>query len=105
MNDTELKELLLADEHRAFSGWDFSSMDSRIQATPIPWNYEAIVRSHLRSDDKLLDMGTGGGEVLRTLSHPYENTTVTEAWEPNVKRCRERLGPLGIGVYQVYDDM
>lgn len=52
----------------------------------------------------MLDMGTGGGEFLLTLNHPYENTAVTEAWKPNLKICKDTLEPLGIGVKQVFED-
>ncbi|WP_442863859.1 methyltransferase domain-containing protein [Anaeromicrobium sp.] len=49
-------------------------------------------------------MGTGGGEFLLSLNHPYEKTAVTEAWEPNVKLCKEKLLPLGICVRQAHED-
>lgn len=49
-------------------------------------------------------MGTGGGEFLLTLEHPYKNTTVTEAYPPNIELCRERLGGIGIEVVAVIDD-
>ena len=29
-------------------------------------------------------MGTGGGEFLLTLDHPFYNTVVTESYPPNV---------------------
>lgn len=41
-------------------------------------------------------MDTGGGEFLLSLEHPYHKTAATEAWEPNIRLCRERLLPLGI---------
>lgn len=56
----------------------------------LPWNYKDIVKSYLKPEYKLLDMGTGGGEFLLSLNHPYENTLVTEAWIPNVKLCQEK---------------
>lgn len=49
-------------------------------------------------------MGTGDGEFLLTLKHPYENTAVTEAYPPNVALCREKLQPLGIDVRQIVND-
>jgi len=48
-----------------------------------------------------LDLGTGGGEFLFTLNHPYEFTSVTEGYPPNYKRCLELLSPLGISVKPV----
>ncbi|WP_242865988.1 class I SAM-dependent methyltransferase [Desnuesiella massiliensis] len=65
---------------------------------------QVILKNYLRADYELLDMGTGGGEFLLSLNYPYSKTAVTEAWEPNVKLCMERLTPLGISVNQVYED-
>ena len=61
-----------------------------------------MVREFLRPGVRLLDMGTGGGELLLTLGHPYELTSVTEGWEPNLALCQKKLAPLGITV-KYYD--
>lgn len=84
------------------SGWDFSHLENRYEVSPLPWDYRERVREFLRPGVRLLDMGTGGGELLLTLRHPYELTSVTEGWAPNVKLCRKRLEPLGITVRE-YD--
>ena len=49
-------------------------------------------------------MGTGGGELLLSFNHPYDKTSVTEAYEPNIKLCQETLSPLGINVYPIKQD-
>lgn len=59
---------------------------------------------HLLSTHQLLDMGTGGGEFLLSLGHPHKNTSVTEAWQPNIQLCLEKLAPLGIRVYPTQDE-
>lgn len=100
----ELKKYLLEEEAQAFKGWDFSYMDGRCQWETLPWDYKACVLEHLKSEDKLLDMGTGGGEFLMELHHPYENTAVTEGWKPNFQLCKEQLEPLGITVKFVEED-
>ncbi|KIL53548.1 methyltransferase [Jeotgalibacillus alimentarius] len=94
----------LKEEKAGFSGWDFSRLEGRTMEQAIPWDYKNIVLNALQNDMQLLDMGTGGGEFLLKLGHPYEKTAVTEAWEPNVELCREKLEPLGIQVEQVFDD-
>lgn len=98
MKTNELKEILLKEESKVFSGWDFSYLKNRWKDEQIPWNYYEIIKEYLKDDMKLLDMGTGGGEFLLTLNHPYENTYVSEAYEPNVELCRQKLSPLGITV-------
>lgn len=78
-------------------GWDFSHLEGRYdEERDLPWDYDAMVRSHLRPESKLMDYDTGGGEYLLSLGHPYGNTAATEGYPPNVALCRERLLPLGI---------
>ncbi len=104
MKHEELRAVWYKEEQMAFSGWEFSHLNSRWYHEPLPWNYKAIIEKHLQPSDQLLDIGTGGGEFLLSLEHPYENTSVTEAWAPNVLFCKERLTPLGIQVYPVSDN-
>ena len=78
-------------------GWDFSHIRDRYdEGDDIPWNYKEIIESYLNDNMQLLDFDTGGGEFLLSLNHPYENTSATEGYEPNVKLCEEKLLPLGI---------
>jgi AcrR family transcriptional regulator/SAM-dependent methyltransferase len=82
----------------AFKGWDFSHLDGRWQDEVLPWSYEAILSKYIKPKDRLLDMGTGGGEFLLSLKHDPTLTAVTEAYPPNYALCKERLEPLGIEV-------
>lgn len=100
------REQLLAqwkqEEARGMTGWDFSHMVGRYTVEPLPWDYSQVVKEFLRSGVRLLDMGTGGGEFLLTLGHPYALTSVTEGWAPNLALCKKRLEPLGVTVRE-YD--
>ena len=104
MNYNELKEVWKKEEQSIFKGWDFSYLENRWDDEELPWNYEEILKKYLRPNYKLLDMGTGGGEFLLSLNHPYNNTSVTEMWAPNVELCKQNLEPLGIEVKQVFND-
>lgn len=104
MNYSKLKEVWKKEEQATFKGWDFSYLENRWDDEELPWNYEVILKKYLKSDYKLLDMGTGGGEFLLSLNHPYSNTSVTEKWIPNVKLCKQKLEPIGIQVKQVFND-
>lgn len=100
----KLREILKDEENKVFKGWDFSHLENRWSCEDLPWDYRELLENHLKPEQKLLDMGTGGGEFLLSLNHPYNKTSVTEAWEPNVKLCKERLEPLGMEVKQVFED-
>jgi SAM-dependent methyltransferase len=104
MNREQFKNYLKNEEKQVFQGWDFSYLHGRWDGEHIPWDYKKILLSYLKTEHELLDMGTGGGEFLLTLDHPFYNTAVTEAYPPNVAICEEKLKPLGITVRQVFDD-
>lgn len=97
MDQNKLKSLWKQEEETAhIHGWDFSHIDGRYEEGELPWDYKEIVRENLRPEMKLLDLDTGGGEVLLSFGHPAENTAATEAYAPNVALCRQTLGALGV---------
>ena len=54
-------------------GWDFSRV--RDERDPVPWDYAEVVRRYLQPTDRVLDVGTGGGERFLSLA-PYLGTGV-----------------------------
>ena len=104
MEVNQIREYLEAEEQRAFSGWDFSYLDGRWEGELEPWDYKQIVESYRTPEMNLLDMGTGDGEFILSLKHPYELTSVTEGYGPNYRLCRDKLTPIGINVCYVDDD-
>lgn len=103
----ELFDLLIEEGHRPFSGWDFSyiSASGRMQSEPLPWNYTSLILPYVRSVSTLLDMGTGGGELLSLLQPLPKHTCATEAYDPNIEVAKKRLEPLSVHVFKVEDDM
>jgi SAM-dependent methyltransferase len=81
-----------------FSGWDFSWLAARSPAGGLPWSYRSDVARLAVLADTMLDMGTGGGEVLSRLAVRSRHTVATEAWPLNVAVAASRLGPFGIPV-------
>ena len=98
MNTEELIDAWKAEERVAhIHGWDFSHIRDRYtEEEDLPWDYREMILRYLKRSMRLLDIDTGGGEFLRSLNHPYENTAATEAYPPNVELCRRTLLPLGI---------
>lgn len=98
MNVEELKVIWKEEEKIAhIHGWDFSHIHGRYEEeNDLPWDYEKLVRKYLNSNMDILDYDTGGGEFLLTLNHPYNRTSATEGYKPNIDLCREKLLPLGI---------
>jgi SAM-dependent methyltransferase len=94
-------ELIAAAERERFEGWDFSHLAGRmIEAAPA-FDYLAVVRGRLSGVERMLDLGTGGGEVLCELA-PFRATTIaTEAWPPNAALAGRRLAPHGASVVLV----
>lgn len=80
-----------------FLGWDFSSLGERSSVRGVPWDYRAEVLARAPAK-RLLDMGTGGGEMLARMRPPAQFTVATEAWAPNVPVAAVRLGDLGTPV-------
>lgn len=50
-------------------GWDFSRMN--VLRQPVPWDYKDIVVRYLKPGDNVLDIGTGGGELLGQLAASF----------------------------------
>lgn len=98
MRETELREIWKKEEKIAhIKGWDFSHIDGKYdEEKDLPWDYKSIVNQYLKDNMELLDYDTGGGEFLLSLNHPFEKTSATEGFQPNVELCREKLLPLGI---------
>lgn len=89
---------------KTFSGWDFSYLEEKMTQAKTPWSYKEQVKKYLTPTMQLLDMGTGGGELLESFHHPYENTTVTEGWEPNYQLLINQLQPKGVDVQFIEDN-
>ena len=103
---SELFEQVISDAEQPFSGWDFSyvTRPERQIEFPLPWSYASVLLPYMWQAGSMLDMGTGGGELLSRLRPLPPDTAATEGYAPNVPLARERLEPLGVQVYEVSDD-
>ncbi len=58
----------IVDANGKLDGWNFSRV--RAGRDPAPWDYVDVVRHYLKPSDRVLDIGTGGGEIFFALA-PY----------------------------------
>jgi hypothetical protein len=60
-----------------------------------------LISSRAAGAQAMLDMGTGGGEVLASLTTRAASTVATEAWAASLPCAQRRLSPLGIPVVRI----
>jgi SAM-dependent methyltransferase len=104
MSPTNFEQLVQEALDHTFSGWDFSWLNGRWHEAAPSWDYRQLVQARIKNAASLLDMGTGGGEFLSSLTDLPPTTYATEGYAPNIPVAKERLEPLGINVVQVVDD-
>ena len=81
-------------------GWDFSWFDGRASEERPPWGYARLLAKRLAalaavSGSAVLDLQTGGGEVLASIPAWPQTLVATECWPPNIELARRNLAPLG----------
>ncbi|GLW30485.1 class I SAM-dependent methyltransferase [Actinoplanes regularis] len=92
-------------------GWDFSWFAGRATEQRPSWGYAGLVGARMADARRVLDLQTGGGEVLATAAaaaagaaSPVDKLVATEGWPPNAALARERLAPLGGVVVEAAED-
>jgi SAM-dependent methyltransferase len=83
-----------------FVGWDFSYLRTRMTEAEPDWDYLALARAAMSRSHDILDVATGGGEVLSALGPFAGRVRATEGYVPNLAVARDRLEPLGVAVFQ-----
>jgi SAM-dependent methyltransferase len=96
--DREFDALVAEAEAAPIAGWDFSWLDGRATEERPPWGYSRMVAARLPDVDALLDVQTGGGEMLASVGPLPALTVATEPWPPNVPVAAARLSGLGARV-------
>jgi SAM-dependent methyltransferase len=88
-------------------GWDFGWLDGRATEERPSWGYARLLAQRVASSSAVLDLQTGGGEVLSEVlaaaARRPARVVATEGWPPNAALARARLAPLGIDVMEVAD--
>ena len=85
-------------------GWDFSWLRGRATEERPSWGYSRLLAERAKDVPTLLDLQTGGGELLGQLPRLPPLTVATEGWEQNVRRAAQRLHPRGAWVVVAQED-
>lgn len=108
-----LEELIAEGDAAPVEGWDFSWFDGRATEERPSWGYARLLSGRIGRANAVLDIQTGGGEVLaeavRTARAAVGTAkpavlVATESWPPNVKVATRSLKPLGGVVAAAADD-
>jgi SAM-dependent methyltransferase len=106
MDTNKYIEAWKREEQQPFSGWDFSYLDGRMLEDQAPWSYTTRAAELMNRSTSVIDLGTGGGERLLKLKKRWPRKVVaTEEYPPNFKLASERLGPSGVQVVDVSQNM
>lgn len=89
------------------AGWDFSWLAGRATEKRPSWRYARLLGERLAQARAVLDIQTGGGEVLAGAlrdSHREPAAVVaTESWQPNVALAQRALAPCHGGLVRAAD--
>lgn len=101
-------ELLAEGESVPVDGWDFAWFEGRATEQRPSWGYTRMLPPRIAAAERLLDVQTGGGEVLAEVltrvAQPPALAAATEGWPPNIPVARRHLRPLGASVVEVADE-
>jgi SAM-dependent methyltransferase len=80
--------------------WDFLHLidSGRLEEDDLHWSYIKTVKEYFPDSRTLLDMGTGGGEFLSSLTPLPETVFATVSCESNLEIAKKRLSPLGVNL-------
>lgn len=86
------------------SGWDFSVLENRMLESDLKWDYVKIIDNYVQPSVNLLDLGTGGGELLSRFADKEMNIYATESYTPNIEIAGNRLKKFGARLISDYTD-
>jgi SAM-dependent methyltransferase len=93
-------ELVAEGASAPVDGWDFSWFDGRATEQRPSWGYARMIAERMATVKSVLDVQTGGGEVLNTVEKLPPRTAATEGWPPSLAVARRQLEPRGVEVVE-----
>ncbi|MGO9873938.1 MAG: class I SAM-dependent methyltransferase [Acidimicrobiia bacterium] len=102
--DVSFDELIAQAEAAPIDGWDFSWLDDRATEQRPSWRYAQMVARRVETATVMLDLETGGGEMLASLAQFPAFMVAAEGYAPNVAVAARRLRPRGAYVIAMQAD-
>jgi SAM-dependent methyltransferase len=99
------EELIQEAEAAPIEGWDFSWLEGRATEERPSWHYSALVADRAKGVSRMLDIQSGGGELLAELPGLPPLMVACEGYGPNVAFAARRLLPRGAQVVEAQDDL
>jgi len=97
-------ELVAEAESAPINGWDFSWLEGRAFEERPSWGYSRLVAERYQETEAVLDLQSGGGEMLCALPVLPRLLVATEGWAPNLSVAARNLRPRGAWVVAVPSD-
>jgi SAM-dependent methyltransferase len=97
------EELIAEADTAPIAGWDFTWLEGRATEDRPRWRYSERVAERAARASHMLDLQSGGGELLAGLPQVPPVMVATEAYPPNVVLAAQRLLPRGAHVVAAHD--
>jgi SAM-dependent methyltransferase len=98
-------ETLVAEANSApIRGWNFEWLDGRATEERPSWQYSKLLARRFERSERVLDLQSGGGEMLASLPHLPPLLVATEGYLPNLVHAAERLRERGAFVVGTDDE-
>jgi SAM-dependent methyltransferase len=91
------EDLVAEADAEPVEGWNFSWLEGRATEERPPWGYSGLLSARLAAARAVLDIQTGGGEVLagalRESDRQPAVVAATESWPPNAALAQRAVAP------------
>jgi SAM-dependent methyltransferase len=99
VSSADFDDLVARANEAPLAGWDFSWLDGRATEERPSWGYARMLPRRIGGAGAVLDVQTGGSEVLvealAATERVPEVVTATEAWTPNLALAADNLAEFG----------